>query len=83
VVIQTGLMGLIAGLLSLPVGLLLAWLMVHVINVRAFGWSLSMTVSPWLMGQAVILSIGAAVLAGLYPAWKLGGTSPAQALREE
>ena len=76
-------MGFVAGLLSLPVGLLLAWVMIHVINLRAFGWTLSMNVSPWLLVQAVIVSIVAAMLAGLYPAWKLATTSPAMALREE
>ncbi len=83
VVVQTGMMGLVAGVLSLPVGLLLAWLMIHVINLRAFGWTLTMQVEPWLLVQALVVSIGAAVVAGLYPAWKLGSTSPALALREE
>jgi putative ABC transport system permease protein len=83
VVLQTGLMGLVAGILSLPVGLLLAWLMIHVINLRAFGWTLTMQVDPLLLAQALLVSIGASVLAGLYPAWKLGSTSPALALREE
>jgi len=83
VVIQSGLMGLVAGLLSLPVGLVLAWVMIHIINVRAFGWTLSMTVSPVLLAQALAVSIGASVLAGLYPSRKLAQASPALALREE
>jgi putative ABC transport system permease protein len=83
VVLQTGLMGLVAGLLSLPVGVALSWVMIHVINRRAFGWTLSMVVDPLLLAQAVAVSLGASVLAGLYPAWKLAGTSPALALREE
>jgi len=57
--------------------------MIHVINLRAFGWTLSMAVSPFLLAQAVAVSVGASLLAGLYPAWKLAGTSPALALREE
>lgn len=83
VVMQTGLMGLAAGILSVPVGLLLAWVMIHVINVRAFGWTLSMYVDSWLLAQAILVSIGAAVVAGLYPAFKLARTPPALALREE
>jgi putative ABC transport system permease protein len=83
VIIQSGLMGLVAGLLSLPVGLVLAWVMIHIINVRAFGWTLSMTVNPVLLAQAVAVSIGASVLAGLYPSHKLAKASPALALREE
>ena len=83
VVMQSGLMGLVAGLLSLPVGLALAWVMIHIINLRAFGWTLSMSVSPSLLFQGVAVSIGASVLAGLYPSWKLSAASPALALREE
>jgi len=80
---QTGLMGLVAGLLALPVGLVMAVVMIYVINRRSFGWTLSMAVPPEVLAQAVLLAVGAAVLAGLYPAWKMARTSPAVALREE
>ena len=83
VVLQTGLMGLVAGLFSVPVGLALSWVMIHVINLRAFGWTLSMAVDPFLLAQGVAVAIGASILAGLYPAWRLAGASPALALREE
>ena len=32
---------------------------------------------------AMALALGAALLAGIYPAWKMARTSPALALREE
>ena len=80
---QTGLMGLVAGLLALPVGLVMAVVMIYVINRRSFGWTLSMAVPPEVLAQAVLLAVAAAVLAGLYPAWKMARTSPAVALREE
>lgn len=80
---QTGLMGLAAGLLSLPVGLVMAVVMIYVINRRSFGWTLSMAVPPEVLAQAVLLAVAAAVLAGLYPAWKMARTLPAVALREE
>jgi putative ABC transport system permease protein len=80
---QTGLMGLAAGLLSIPVGLVLAAIMIFVINQRSFGWSMRMEVSPAILLQALALALGAAILAGLYPAWRMARTSPALALREE
>jgi putative ABC transport system permease protein len=83
VVMQSGLMGLVAGLLSLPVGLALAWVMIHIINVRAFGWTLAMTVSPLLLAQGLAMALVASLLAGLYPSWRLSRASPALALREE
>ncbi|MHB1134012.1 MAG: ABC transporter permease [Chloroflexota bacterium] len=79
---QTGLMGLVAGLLALPVGLALATVLIHVINRRSFGWTLQMEVAPAVLLQAVLLALLAALLAGVYPAWRLSRTSPAVALRE-
>lgn len=83
VIQQTGLMGLTAGLLSLPVGLGMAAIMIHVINRRAFGWSLDMEVDPAVLAAAVGVSLASGLLAGLYPAYRMAGTSPAEALREE
>jgi len=80
---QTGLMGLAAGLLSIPVGLALAAIMIYVVNRRSFGWTIRMEVSPGVLLQALALALAAALLAGLYPAFKMARTSPALALREE
>ncbi|HKI01326.1 MAG TPA: FtsX-like permease family protein [Thermoanaerobaculia bacterium] len=80
---QTGLMGLAAGLLSMPVGLALAAIMIYVVNRRSFGWTIRMEVSPGVLLQALLLALAAALLAGVYPAFKMARTSPALALREE
>ncbi|GAC1536986.1 MAG: FtsX-like permease family protein [Herpetosiphon sp.] len=80
---QTGLMGLTAGLLSLPVGLTVAGVLVYVINKRSFGWTLNLQVRPAVFVQALLLALVAALVAGLYPAWRMSLTSPALALREE
>ncbi|MEM1053898.1 MAG: FtsX-like permease family protein [Bacteroidota bacterium] len=80
---QTGLMGLWAGALALPLGLALAAVLVFVVNVRSFGWTLAFTVDPWILVQAVVLAVVAALLAGAYPAWAMGRSDPALAMREE
>ncbi len=83
VVGETGLMGLVAGLLALPVGLVQAALMIYVINRRSFGWTLPLSIGPQGVAEALLLALAAALLAGLYPAWRMARTSPALALREE
>jgi putative ABC transport system permease protein len=83
VTLQTGLMGFVAGLIALPFGMMLAAVLVYVINKRSFGWTLQMHVSPDVFVQAMIVAISAALLAGLYPGFKMARTSPARALREE
>jgi putative ABC transport system permease protein len=81
--LQTGFMGGAAGLMSLPVGLTLAWVLIFVINRRAFGWTLPYTVDPWILVQAVLLAMAAALLAGVYPIWRMARSRPADALRAE
>ena len=80
---QTGLMGLVAGFLSIPLGFVLAWVLIYIINQRSFGWTLQMEINPVTFIQAVLLAVIAALLAGIYPAFKMSKTSPALALREE
>ena len=82
--LQALLLGLGAGLLAVPVGLLLATLLIEVVNRQSFGWTLlASTWSPTLLIGAVAWSMLAAGLAGLWPAHRLAREVPAQALREE
>jgi putative ABC transport system permease protein len=83
VVAQTGLLGLAAGLFAMPLGIALAGLLVFVINRRAFGWTMSFEISPGELVQGMLLALVAALLAGLYPAWRTSSRPVAQDLREE
>ncbi|NND72015.1 MAG: FtsX-like permease family protein, partial [Rhodothermales bacterium] len=80
---QTGFMGLMAGLFSIPLGLLLAYILIFVINQRSFGWTLQMSIEPFIFVQAVVLAVIAALLAGVYPAIKMSTANPTRALRDE
>src|SRR6266540_1041083 len=80
---QTGLMGVTAGLLAIPVGVMLAAVLVFVINKRSFGWTLQFQLDGGLFLQALLVAVLAALLGGLYPAWRMSRTPPALALREE
>ncbi|MBK8988863.1 MAG: ABC transporter permease [Chloroflexi bacterium] len=81
--LETGLMGAVAGLLAIPVGYVLAWILIYVINVRSFGWTLQMQLEPAYFLQGVVVAVGAALLAAVYPSLKLGGMVVATAVREE
>ena len=80
--LQSSLMGAIAGLLSLPLGYVLAHVLVFVINKRSFGWTLQLTVPTGVLLQALVLAVVAALLAGLYPTWRMARSSPAVALQD-
>ena len=83
VVTQTGLMGLVAGVLAVPMGIALSAVMIFVINKRAFGWTLDMQLGIDVLAQALALALVAALLAGVYPAFRMSRISPAAAMRGE
>jgi putative ABC transport system permease protein len=83
IITQTGVIGLLSGLAAVPLGVVMAWVLIKVINRRAFGWQIDMSIGPGILLVAVAFAMGAALLAGLYPAYRAGRSQPAIAMREE
>lgn len=81
--IQTGLMGFTAGVLALPIGLALALVLIYVINVRSFGWTMQLHLPPGEFAQAFAVAVIASLAAGIYPAYRLGKLVTSRALRSE
>jgi putative ABC transport system permease protein len=80
---QTGFMGLVALVAAIPAGLLTAVLLIDVINRRAFGWRIDVHLSAEQFGNALLLAIVAALVAGLYPARRIAAATIAADIREE
>ncbi len=80
---ECGVAGLLSGIMALPLGGYLAWILIEIINKRSFGWSYDMVVSGWIFAQALVLSISAAVIAGVFPVVRAGKTDIGNALRME
>lgn len=70
----------LTGVLALPLGLALAWALLAVVNVEAFGWRLPMYLFPLDYLRLGGLALLAAALAALWPAWRLSRMPPAQLL---
>jgi putative ABC transport system permease protein len=68
-------------LAAVPAGLALAWLLLAVVNVEAFGWRLPMHVFPgdWL--RLALLALASAALAAAIPALRLMRQPPAALLK--
>jgi len=75
--------GLLSGIAALPLGVVMAYVLIKVINRRAFGWQIDMNIAPQILAVSVLFAVVAAVLAGLYPAYRAGQSQPAIAMREE
>ncbi len=80
---QTAFMGLAAMLAAVPAGVLTALVLVDVINRRAFGWRIDLHLNAAQFTGALLLSLAAALAAGLYPAWRTARAPIAADIREE
>ncbi len=70
----------LTGALALPMGLALAWALLAVVNVEAFGWRLPMYLFPLDYFRLGALALLAAAMAALWPAWRLSRMPPVQLL---
>jgi putative ABC transport system permease protein len=76
-------LGIGAGVVAVPFGVLMAWLLAAVVNVRSFGWTLQLSVDPWLCVQTVVIAILTAGVAGWLPARWINKTPMTEAMRWE
>jgi putative ABC transport system permease protein len=68
VVAEAAMLGTVSQIAGLAIGLLLALILVYVVNVQSFGWTIHLTI-PWTsLAQMSALVVVTTVLAGLYPA---------------
>ncbi len=74
------LLAALTGAVALPLGLALAWALLAVVNVEAFGWSLPMYLFPRDYLRLGALALLAAAAAALWPAWRLARIPPARLL---
>jgi putative ABC transport system permease protein len=75
------LLALLTFLLAVPVGLGLAWVLLAVVNVEAFGWRLPMQVFPGEALRLLVLALIAAGIAAALPAVRLWRMPPARLLQ--
>ena len=79
--LKTMSVAMITALFALPLGLLVAWCLLAVVNVKAFGWRLPFQIFPsqlfWLLGVAMAAALCAAAL----PVARLARMQPASLIR--
>mgnify|MGYP000866531426 CR=1 FL=1 len=81
--VETGMMGILAGLFAIPTGIIISMILVYVINLRSFGWTIQFAVDFWSLLQGVLIAIFAALLATIYPLRQLHRLKPIQVIRNE
>jgi putative ABC transport system permease protein len=71
----------LTALLALPLGLVVAWCLIAIVNVKAFGWRLPFDVFPLQLIRLLIVTLVAALIASLLPVLRLARMQPAQLVR--
>jgi putative ABC transport system permease protein len=79
--LKTMSVALITTLLALPLGLGVAWCLIAVVNVKAFGWRLPFHVFPVHLLQLLGVAMAAALCAALIPVLKLARMQPASLIK--
>ena len=68
IVIEAGALGALTQAVGLAVGLALSLILIYVINVQSFGWTIRFHLPAGFLAQATAAVVVAAALAGLWPA---------------
>jgi putative ABC transport system permease protein len=71
----------ITALLALPLGLLVAWCLIAIVNVKAFGWRLPFHVFPLQLIKLLGVAMAASLLASLLPVARLARMQPANLVK--
>ncbi len=79
--IRAVLLAVLTAAFALPLGLALAWVLLSVVNVEAFGWKLPMFLFPADYLRLLLFALIAAALAALWPARRLARTPPSLLLK--
>lgn len=83
VVIEALLIGGTSQAIGLVIGVLLSAVLVYVINVQSFGWTIQFHIPVRFLLQSTVLILLATAIAGLYPATRAAGIDAVRFVREE
>jgi putative ABC transport system permease protein len=83
ILVEAGLLGLLANFAGLALGFALSLILIFVINKQSFGWTIRFHLPVAVLLGAISMVYLATVLAGLYPARVAVGLNPLEAVHEE
>jgi putative ABC transport system permease protein len=83
ILVEAGLLGLLANFAGLALGFALSLVLIYVINKQSFGWTIRFHWPVAVLLGAISVVYVATVLAGLYPAQVAVRLNPLEALHEE
>lgn len=79
--VRAVLLALVTSALAVPLGLALAWVLLAIVNVAAFGWRLPMFLFPLEYLRLGLFAMIASLVAAALPAWRLSRTQAGDLLK--
>jgi putative ABC transport system permease protein len=83
ILVEAGLLGVLANLVGLGLGFLLSLVLIFVINKQSFGWTIQFHWPVAVLVGALSAVYAATVVAGLYPARLATRLNPIEVIHEE
>jgi putative ABC transport system permease protein len=83
ILVEAGLLGLLANFAGLALGFALSLILIYVINKQSFGWTIRFHWPVQILLSALTVVYAATVLAGLYPAQVAVRLNPLEVVHEE
>jgi putative ABC transport system permease protein len=83
ILVEAGLLGLLANVAGLALGVLLSLILIYVINKQSFGWTIQFHWPVAVLLGALSAVYAATVIAGLYPARVATRLNPIEVVHEE
>jgi putative ABC transport system permease protein len=83
ILVEAGLIGLLANLVGFSLGLALSLILIYVINKQSFGWTIQFHWPATVLVGSLVGVFLATILAGLYPAHIAVGLNPIEVVHEE
>ncbi len=83
ILVEAGLLGLLAGTLGAVLGVALSLVLIYVVNKQSFGWTIQFHPPVLLLAGALLLVWAVTVLAGVYPARFAASLEPIDVIHEE
>lgn len=83
VMIEAGMLAVVSQALGLASGFALSLILIYVINVQSFGWTIQFHAPVAFLVQAMLVLLATTTLAGVYPAHLAAGFRPAEEVAAE
>jgi putative ABC transport system permease protein len=83
IVVEAVLIGSVSQVVGVAIGMSLAVVLIFVINVQSFGWTIQFHLPWWFLVHSTLVIIAVTAVCGLYPASRAANIQAIRVVREK